>query len=207
VDDPWPARALHRVAYAEDAPLIVIGSGHRSAEQLLSGSTAGRVVRHSPCAVAVVPAGYRLSVAPAIDRVGCAFDGSPEADAALAAAVDAAQALHAELEVVWALAAETVLEHAAAEQFGRALAAASTRVRARPVLAPGAPASVLAARSARVDLLCVGSRGYGPRRSVLWGSVTAQLLRSAACPVVVIPRGAEPTLGRLFAPAAARRVA
>jgi hypothetical protein len=36
-----------------------------------------------------------------------------------------------------------------------------------------------------------GSRGYGPRRAVLLGSVTHGLLESAACPVVVLPRGAD----------------
>ena len=44
-------------------------------------------------------------------------------------------------------------------------------------------------------LLVVGSRGYGPLRRVLLGSVSTQLVRSAACPLVVTPRGMHETTG------------
>jgi nucleotide-binding universal stress UspA family protein len=43
----------------------------------------------------------------------------------------------------------------------------------------------------RIDelaLLVVGSRGYGPLRAVLLGSVSSALVRSAASPLVVVPR-------------------
>ena len=39
------------------------------------------------------------------------------------------------------------------------------------------------------DLLFTGSRAKGPFRRVLLGSVSTHLLRDAACPVVVVPRG------------------
>ena len=42
-----------------------------------------------------------------------------------------------------------------------------------------------------VDLLAVGSRGWGPVRRVLLGSASARLLRVAPCPVLVTPRGLE----------------
>ena len=45
---------------------------------------------------------------------------------------------------------------------------------------------VLAAEPARLDLLFVGSCGYGPHRAVLAGSVTQRLLQKAECPVVVL---------------------
>ena len=38
--------------------------------------------------------------------------------------------------------------------------------------------------------MVVGSRGYGPLKAVLLGGVSGQLIRSAACPVIVVPRGA-----------------
>ena len=40
-----------------------------------------------------------------------------------------------------------------------------------------------------VDVLVCGSRGYGPIRRVLLGGVAARLIRRAAAPVVVVPRG------------------
>jgi nucleotide-binding universal stress UspA family protein len=38
-----------------------------------------------------------------------------------------------------------------------------------------------------LDLLVLGSRGYGPLRSVLLGGVSGHLIRTASCPVVVCP--------------------
>ena len=59
-------------------------------------------------------------------------------------------------------------------------------------LVEGDAAEVLAEASADLDLLVVGSRGYGPLRAVLLGSVSTALVRSARSPLVVVPRGAEP---------------
>ena len=53
----------------------------------------------------------------------------------------------------------------------------------------GDAATELAAASAELDLLVLGSRGYGSVRSALLGSVSRALVRSAACPVVVLPAG------------------
>lgn len=69
-------------------------------------------------------------------------------------------------------------------------------VRAIESLAPvegrrldGSPAPVLAeACEDGVDLLVVGSRGYGPAMRVLLGSVSTKLINSAPCPVLVVPR-------------------
>ena len=66
----------------------------------------------------------------------------------------------------------------------------------------GRPADRLIGMTDAVDLMVVGSRGYGPLRSVLLGGVSGQLIRSAACPVVVVPRGAQTTVGSLFWPSA-----
>ena len=42
-----------------------------------------------------------------------------------------------------------------------------------------------------VDLLVVGSRGYGTIDRVLLGSTSTALIRKAPCPVLVVPRPAE----------------
>ena len=41
-----------------------------------------------------------------------------------------------------------------------------------------------------VDVLFAGSRGYGPLRRALLGSVSGALVRDAGCPVVITPRSA-----------------
>lgn len=53
----------------------------------------------------------------------------------------------------------------------------------------GEPAGVLVERSSKLDLLVLGSRAYGPVRHVFLGSVSAQAMREARCPVLVVPRG------------------
>jgi nucleotide-binding universal stress UspA family protein len=55
-------------------------------------------------------------------------------------------------------------------------------------LLDGRAVTDLARTSGEVDLLIVGSRGYGPLRAVLLGSVSHELVRSAQTPVVVVPR-------------------
>ena len=56
----------------------------------------------------------------------------------------------------------------------------------------GEPCEVLVEQSARLDLLVLGSRAYGPLRHVLLGSVSAPVMREAHCPVLVVPRGSQP---------------
>jgi hypothetical protein len=46
--------------------------------------------------------------------------------------------------------------------------------------------------------MIVGSRGYGPYRAVLLGSVSGRLVREAACPVLVVPRGVTTPLEEIF---------
>ena len=58
------------------------------------------------------------------------------------------------------------------------------------VLEEGDPASVLSECSEHLDMLFLGSRGYGPVRRALLGSVSQALMRGAHCPVVVVPRPA-----------------
>ena len=54
----------------------------------------------------------------------------------------------------------------------------------------GSAAEVLAGESTELDLLVTGSRRYGPRTAVLLGGTTHSLMRSAACPGLIVPRGA-----------------
>jgi nucleotide-binding universal stress UspA family protein len=55
-------------------------------------------------------------------------------------------------------------------------------------VASGHPGEELAAFSHELDLLTVGSRGYGPLRRMMLGSTSQQLSRTARCPLLVLPR-------------------
>ena len=63
----------------------------------------------------------------------------------------------------------------------------------------GEPADALAAHSADLDLLILGSRGRGrPRGPLVLGSVAARLIGMARCPVLALPSSApaEPSRSR-----------
>ena len=63
-------------------------------------------------------------------------------------------------------------------------------VDAEATLITGKPAEALLDVTAEPGtMLVVGSRGYGPLRRVLLGSVSTRLVRSAPCPLIVTPRG------------------
>ncbi|PSL57312.1 nucleotide-binding universal stress UspA family protein [Saccharothrix carnea] len=66
----------------------------------------------------------------------------------------------------------------------------------RAVLAEGDARNVLVTASQHATLLVVGSRGAGPIREVLLGSVSSHCVHHASCPVVVVhepkPEHVEP---------------
>jgi nucleotide-binding universal stress UspA family protein len=66
-------------------------------------------------------------------------------------------------------------------------------VNSTTVMAEGfAPIELRKQSGEGLDLLCLGSRGYGPLLRVLLGSVSSELVHEVSCPVVLIPRGADP---------------
>jgi nucleotide-binding universal stress UspA family protein len=84
---------------------------------------------------------------------------------------------------------------AARERAREALSAAAARAADVPALElverEGDPARELVEASRQADLLVAGSRGYGPVRRLLLGSVSTLLVRQADCPLLVLPRSAE----------------
>ncbi len=214
IADPSPSRALHTLAEREAAALVVIGSSHRGAVgRVFAGTTAERLLHGSPCPVAVAPLGF--AGRGAISRIAVGWNRSAEATAALDAATAIARALGAGLRVVEILDIQWAGTPAIIPGSGAELAAHQPAARARaslddvvaslpgdvPVesaLVLGHPASDLVSQSEDADLLVLGSRGYGPRRAVLLGGVSGRVVRRAACPVIVVPRGAETPLEDLF---------
>jgi nucleotide-binding universal stress UspA family protein len=215
-----PARALHDVAVEEQASMVVVGSTHTGrAGRVLPGSTGERLLHGAPCAIAIVPEGYRTLAQPPIRRVGVAFDATDESRAAVAAATGAARALGAELELVRVVPEEAYGPRALMGGPGHdsrrrevdehVQLSIDAIVGGLPVDVPGEgvrlagdPADQLIARSEGIDLMVIGSRGYGPLRAVLAGGISGRVARGAHCPVIVVPRGVEAPLGELFVLAA-----
>ena len=214
VADHSPAAALERIAAAEGANLIVVGSASHGPRGLVRHGSVGTSLLHgAPCAVAVAPVGFALDQAPVhrvgagSGRIGVGFDGSPEAWAALETGIAMARRADAELRLIGVaeppsmgysealnvLTAEEVFASIRDEmlgilELGTARVADSVPVDARPE--EGHPAARLIAATTELDLLVLGSRGYGPLRRTLLGSVSRVVLSGARCPVLVLPRAA-----------------
>jgi len=216
---PSPAHGLHDLAHAERAALIIVGSSHTGhLGRVVPGSTGERLLHGTPCAVAVAPLGYAEIPSTPIRTVGVAYNGSVEARAAVASAAALARAFDAELEIVGVAAADTYaspammggpsvvdlredIERRVQDSLDAVAAGLPEGTRGTTLRLSGDPAEELARRSAELDLLFVGSRGYGPLHSVLAGGVSGRLMRTAQCPTIIVPRGIEISADALLAEA------
>ena len=90
------------------------------------------------------------------------------------------------------------IERAAEEDLATSVRHLAAAVEAVGAIVRGDPVDQHRRQTEEVDLLITGSRGYGPLRATLLGGVTGQLLREAACPVIVVPRGVDAPLDGLF---------
>jgi nucleotide-binding universal stress UspA family protein len=207
-----PAHGLHELAEMENAGLIVVGSTHTGRTgRVLPGSTAERLLHGSPCPVAVAPKGYAQRSSDELAVIGCGYDASLSAAHALETAHRIATATGAHLRVIRAFAPlvygtppdsaatggmasynDTLHEHATKE-LESAIATIDAEPGVEAEFTVGDPGHILAEASQQLDLLVVGSRGYGPMHAVMVGGVAGRLVREAACPVIVVPRGAGHT--------------
>lgn len=200
------ARGLEEVGEEAGGDLIVVGSCHRGrVGRILAGSVGERLLHGSPCAVAVAPVGFAQRDDRGIRAVGVGFEGNPEAAAALRAAATLAKTARATLRIVAVVrpepvvygkglgvgprrAVEDAVRESLEERVDWALGSVAEDVTAEGSVLRGDPVETLGEQD--VDLMVVGSRRYGPVRTVLLGGVSLRLIRSAACPVLVVPRGA-----------------
>ena len=85
--------------------------------------------------------------------------------------------------------------------LGRAAAGVSKDLHAETTLLVGDPVRVLEHEAAEdLDLLVLGSRGYGPVRRVLLGGVSDDVVRRSPCPVLVVrARDFDPNAGGMAA--------
>jgi nucleotide-binding universal stress UspA family protein len=194
-----PGRGLHEQAEAQGADLLVVGSCSRGAfGRAMLGDDTRSALNGAPCAVAVATRGYARHPTP-IGKVGVAYNGSPESQAALAkaqllAAPTRAAVIALEVVSIPSYAFTGLIPPALGESIDLMLKEASVRMKALPDVAGravyGLAGEELAAFGDEVDVLVVGSRSYGPVKRLVLGSTSDYLERHARCSLLVLPRAA-----------------
>jgi nucleotide-binding universal stress UspA family protein len=186
VAGPAPNLEIQAVALELGAQLIVVGSapGGPAGRVHLDRWEASAVVHNAPCAVAVAPAGYRDVDRDELLAVGVAFDGLPESHGPLHSAQTLAAAAGARLRVIAVAGDDT--EPA---ELARGLAALPPDAAVDVVEERGDVIALLTRASEDLDLLVCGSRDRRPLRRLALGRTPLALMRSAACPLVVVAPG------------------
>ena len=201
----FAARTLQHVSEQPDTGIVVVGSTTRGpVGRLLLGGVGERLLAGGACPVAVAPRGYADHAVARLACIGVGLDGSPEARLALDAAVVLATACGARIRVITAFtrlafggASTTALPGPSANDAMRqglraihdeAIAGIPADIATESRFLDGAADDLLVTESEDLDLLVVGSRGYGPLGAVLLGSASTALARAARCPIIVTPR-------------------
>jgi nucleotide-binding universal stress UspA family protein len=190
-------RALQNLIDEEHASLVVVGSSRRGViGRIARGTTAQRLINGCASPVVVVPHGYEAPRQ--LTTVGVAFVPTSDGESALNEAVTIAQMSDADLRVLTAVkpgnadASAGPTRHADERnraQLDDAIAELADGVHGESQVLVDDPADALVSVSPDLDLLVVGSRGYGAQLAVLLGSVSRRVAMKARCPVLVVPRG------------------
>jgi nucleotide-binding universal stress UspA family protein len=212
-------REILTTATALEADLLVIGSHGRSGfERLLLGSVTERVVRNAPCPVMVVPpsapdAGGTGLIHGGTPRILCAVDFSEASLGALEYALSLAEEADADLTLLHSIEVPPELrEHIPVPaDFNidqvRAAAQAACLRRLRDLVPPtartycrietvvregaGYRQILKLAADEITDLIVMGVHGRGAIDLLVFGSNTARVIRSATCPVLIVPVGGD----------------
>lgn len=195
-----PGRGLHSLAEEQDADLLVVGSCSRGpVGRVLLGDDTRGALNGSPCAVAVATRGYAEHPVP-IASIGVGYDGSPESEIALSKAREVAERYRAVVHALEVVAipnyaftgfSAPALGEGIEQMFSEANERMSTieGVEGRAVY--GLVGEELAAFGDEVQLLVVGSRGYGPVKRLILSSTSDYLERHGRCSLLVLPRAAS----------------
>jgi nucleotide-binding universal stress UspA family protein len=191
---------LHQQAEEQHADLLVVGSCSRGPfGRVMLGDDTRVVLNGAPCAVAVAARGYAERPAP-IANVGVAYNGSPQAAAALAVARELAEPTRATVHALEVVSIATTYAYpgmapmAVGESIEASLKEANSRLNELPGVEGravyGLTGEELAKFGDGLDILVVGSRGYRRVKRLVLGSTPEYLERRARCALLVLPRGA-----------------
>jgi nucleotide-binding universal stress UspA family protein len=192
-------RGLHELCELIGADLLAVGSSRRGLlGRVLLGDDAQAALNGAPCAIAIAPTCYSREPA-AMHAIGVGYDGSPESEHALDLARRIAAGTGARLSAFEAVSIPAMafevgvlpvsdMVHA---EVNEAMERISALGGVEAHVAYGDAAEELALYSASLDLLVVGSRGYGPIGRLIHGSTSRKLTHMARCPLLVLPRSAR----------------
>src|SRR3954470_772533 len=191
-------RGLHELCEVIGSDLLSVGSSRRGLlGRVLIADDTSAALNGAPCSIAIAPVNYSQQPG-ALREIGVGYDSSPESEHALSVARRLARVSGAKLSALEAvsLPSDAFLGPGAVDNTPqRLLEDARRRIAAlgdvEPHAAYGQPAEELALYSASLDLLIVGSRGYGPIGRLIHGSTSQQLAHSARCPILVLTRTAH----------------
>jgi len=190
-------RGLHQQAEEQQADLIVVGTCRRGLfGRAMLGDHTRAALNGAPCAVAVAAAGYAERGTP-LAKIGVGYDDSSESRAALATALELAAPTDAEVHAIEVVSLPSyaytgMVAPVLGPSIQEMLQEARGRMKALPDAighaAYGLTGEEIAAFGEQMDVLVVGSRGYGPVKRMMLGSTSDYLERHARCSLVVIPR-------------------
>jgi len=197
-----PAIGLEQIAEAEAADLVVIGCAKADPGNVRAGHKARQLMSGGEAAVLLAPAGYASGGS--IGRVGVAVNGTPESDRAIGVAADFAGegplkviSVATDFAEYWGhWTAGTVITDLAEASREAAQAILDDGLSKVPdgtaseglLLEGDAIMELRAVSEGDLDLLCLGSRSYGPIRRVLLGSTSTGVVADGGCAVLVVPR-------------------
>jgi nucleotide-binding universal stress UspA family protein len=190
------AAGLHELAARHAADLLIVGASRRDElEWGFAGETTRAVLDGAPCAIAVAPAGYAARPWP-LERIGVAYNGSPQSERALNLARRLARERGAELSAFEAV-PEPAYTHSIVypqPEIDAGLEQARSRIAALGDVEPHAAsgddaAEALARYGTTVDLLVVGSHRHRPLDRLLSGGTAQRLAGIAPCSLLVLPHG------------------
>ena len=192
-----PGGGLHRQAEEQGADLIVVGTCRRGAlGRVMLGDDTRAALNGAPCAVAIAARGYAEHPTP-LANVGVGYNDTPESRGALVAARAVAAPTRATVHLLEVLSIPTysytgLMPPTIGESIDVMLKQARERIAQVPDVdarvAYGLTGEELAAFSGELDILVVGSRGYGPLRRLVLGSTSDYLERHARSSLLVLPR-------------------
>lgn len=187
-------RGLHKIVDHRGADLLVLGSNrHSMFGRITLSDHLGQAIDGASCPVAVAPGGY-ADRAGGLSTIGVGYDGLAESEHALALGRQLAADSGAKLSA-FQVVGFVYDDRASRATVERAIARAQERLAAlggvEAHAAFGNNAEELALYGSTVDLLIVGSRGYGPLGRLVHGSTSRRLAHIARGALLVLTRSAS----------------